>query len=275
MRSAAFAIGGCPRRRDHGVMVGVDLVRARPRGCGQPGRPAGPAATTERPAKHGTRATDLGGNRSARRRLRTQPRTLRTRRRHWPRPDRGPPGADTRPPTRRLQLGDVDRPQDPRAASQLGVHLNRRRDRRRTAFPEHRRSGAPRRPGARPVPRTRRRRSRRRLAVGDDIRGRGPRPAEILHLHQLGEDRPRRRRSGGAQATRPPRARPRRRGRDLGAARGVQRGAGRPLFQAIDSVEAREKAARHIYLYFNRTDADPDKAAHYQAIWLASVRGER
>ena len=47
------------------------------------------------------------------------------------------------------------------------------------------------------------------------------------------------------------------------------------LFQAIDSVESREEAAQALYFYFARTDADPDKAAYYQEIWLASVRRER
>ncbi|MCY4013878.1 MAG: hypothetical protein OXG82_14320 [Gammaproteobacteria bacterium] len=47
------------------------------------------------------------------------------------------------------------------------------------------------------------------------------------------------------------------------------------LFQAIDSVEARGQAARQFYFYFERTDADPDKAAHYQAIWRASRRSGR
>ena len=43
------------------------------------------------------------------------------------------------------------------------------------------------------------------------------------------------------------------------------------LFQAIDSVEARGEAARELYFYLDRTDADPDKAAYYEAIWLASM----
>ena len=47
------------------------------------------------------------------------------------------------------------------------------------------------------------------------------------------------------------------------------------LFQAIDSVEAREEAARALYFYFDRTDADPDKATYYEAIWHASMRRER
>lgn len=47
------------------------------------------------------------------------------------------------------------------------------------------------------------------------------------------------------------------------------------LFQAIDSVEARGQAARQFYFYFERTDADPDKAAYYQAIWRASMRRGR
>lgn len=47
------------------------------------------------------------------------------------------------------------------------------------------------------------------------------------------------------------------------------------LFQAIDSVEARGQAARQFYFYFERTDADPDKAAYYQAIWRASRRRGR
>lgn len=47
------------------------------------------------------------------------------------------------------------------------------------------------------------------------------------------------------------------------------------LFQAIDSVEARGQAARQFYFYFERTDADPDKAVYYQAIWRASMRRGR
>lgn len=47
------------------------------------------------------------------------------------------------------------------------------------------------------------------------------------------------------------------------------------LFQAIDSVEARGQAAQQFYYYFERTDADPDKAAYYQAIWRASRRRGR
>ena len=47
------------------------------------------------------------------------------------------------------------------------------------------------------------------------------------------------------------------------------------LFQAIDSAEARGEAARHFYFYFERTDADPDKADYYEAIWLASMRRGR
>ncbi len=41
------------------------------------------------------------------------------------------------------------------------------------------------------------------------------------------------------------------------------------LFRGIDSAEARMDAAQNLYLYFIRTDADPDKAAYYEAIWLA------
>ena len=47
------------------------------------------------------------------------------------------------------------------------------------------------------------------------------------------------------------------------------------LFQAINSAEARGGAARDLYLYFSRTDADPEKAAYYEAIWLASMERER
>ena len=47
------------------------------------------------------------------------------------------------------------------------------------------------------------------------------------------------------------------------------------LFQAIDSAEARGEAAQHLYFYFERTDADPDKAGYYEAIWLASMRRGR
>lgn len=49
------------------------------------------------------------------------------------------------------------------------------------------------------------------------------------------------------------------------------------LFQAIDSAEARGKAAQHLYFYFERTDADADpaKADYYEAIWLASMRRGR
>ena len=45
------------------------------------------------------------------------------------------------------------------------------------------------------------------------------------------------------------------------------------LFQAIDSGEARGQAARQFYYYFERTDADPEKAAYYQAIWRSMRRG--
>ena len=47
------------------------------------------------------------------------------------------------------------------------------------------------------------------------------------------------------------------------------------LFQAMASIEARERAARELYLYFYRTEVDPDKADYYQAIWHASIRRER
>ena len=42
------------------------------------------------------------------------------------------------------------------------------------------------------------------------------------------------------------------------------------LFQAMDSIEAREEAARELYLYFLRTE-DPDKADYYLAIWQAGM----
>ena len=47
------------------------------------------------------------------------------------------------------------------------------------------------------------------------------------------------------------------------------------LFQAMDSIEARGRAARELYFYFDRTAVDPDKAAYYQAIWDAIIRRER
>ena len=47
------------------------------------------------------------------------------------------------------------------------------------------------------------------------------------------------------------------------------------LFQAIDSVEARGKAASHLRMYFVMTDADADKAAYYEAIWQATMRREQ
>ena len=37
----------------------------------------------------------------------------------------------------------------------------------------------------------------------------------------------------------------------------------------IDSVGAREEAARALYFYFDHTDVDPGKAAYYEAIWHA------